>query len=1582
MKRAASFLLTAALLGPFAAAQQHPTVERGFHSEKVYQFGSTESVNLFNGNVLVTPAIGGTYPVSAGLSYRVPLMYNAKMWEYVTVRDVEAGREFTQAQLDPRSNAGIGWRMSFGRLKWNSSTSGLSSVTEYEGSDGAIHKLHTTKNPGDPAALEEANTWYTRDGSQIRVRKVGARLLVEFAGGETHEYENVSSTDWRIVRMRDQFVNADGTPKNFVNFTYAADSTRCTDEVAAWLISDSHSRQHDICFKSQTHDGKAVQTVSEVVLSGFQGSVDRYTFGYTQATLDRERRGGNQYWGDSNTVSAPTLTSITLPDDSQYEMTYWSSAIADGAAGGHLKQLTLPTGGTIAWEYQRWSVVHSEQCSSMAVNDEFFSKTTGVRHKKHYDENGTLTATWEYQLVMESPGEIYPCTAGEDPTGATGEMPGEQFVVTVINPEKDKNVHYFSVWPGYDGQVLDSAGGFHASEYGLPFTRRYELNGRFLSTETFDCTNASPSVCPATPQRRTYVTYEKDGTTNHRIDDDWRRIGHRTVYVGDGGKYVDVAQSDFDGYGNYRSTTTTGTFGSDPSRTTYIDYNSESQAHGRKADGKRAIKAADPWVLHKYTRTKLKSGTTVFAATHACFAADGLLKGVRTLSNPASDTAATHDLVTLYGHDVYGNLNRQDWFGGDTGSTSDLTDLCASSEGSTYRQTHGYAYGALSYTHAHDSAGTSILTLAQYAIDPSTGLVRTSTDTTGIVTTYVYGAVQRLTSVSTPGAAKLTYDYKKRGTPGYSQATVLVTVDSSNVANDSVQTIQYDGFGRVILEKREMPDDKTALKATAYDALGRVAKVSEWQSTTPSLFTEYAYDLYGRVTSVTTPDGKSSSVTYTGGGARELKRAKSVGVVYAGGSAVNEGNVEVREVYDAYGRLTEVHDAVSETKYTYDLADRLLGVQMTATVNGVATTQPRKFVYDARGFLDYEEHPENGKTDYDDYDAKGHATLQLAGASRGIFDLKLTYDAAERLVEVASREPAAGSETFRIAKAFEYDSANNNGLSQGRLIRTVRHNYSTALGDVVVTDSFTYGGSGSGANAGRLTKKTTLIENATTGTTYQKLEQTFTSNDLGLPATHGYPTCIYPNGACGSAATGTISQTYVKGHLRSIPGYVDEVTYHSNGLPHKVTHDGSAKVVDTQLIDAANGMARPKSIAFGNALLCTSPSPSAPDDITIASGASAALTAAVGGTGPMTVTWYKGLAPNRNTPVGTGTTYTTPALTTTTRYWFEARNSCGVAQSSTVAVTVCSAPSLSGPSSVTIIAGDSAILTVNAGSGTFTYQWLHGGVQVGTSASYTTPVLYADTSYTVRVTNDCGSTSERTVTVTVTCPTPSVSGPAPITIEPGGQATLIVTVAGNLTPFTYAWFIGTTAVGSNSRTYRTDPLSSTTTFRIRVTNSCGTTTEKTVTVTVADPPRYLVATSVSSGRIDLVWTAATSVAHYEVERKSGAAGYGFATTVTAASWIDQSVPAGGAYAYRVRAVHLDGTPSAYSNVDIGTTFTFAEPLQQDVTRIRAAHVIELRNAITALMTTANVTGTGWTDNLALTTTKWPIRAIHLTELRT
>jgi formylglycine-generating enzyme required for sulfatase activity len=163
---------------------------------------------------------------------------------------------------------------------------------------------------------------------------------------------------------------------------------------------------------------------------------------------------------------------------------------------------------------------------------------------------------------------------------------------------------------------------------------------------------------------------------------------------------------------------------------------------------------------------------------------------------------------------------------------------------------------------------------------------------------------------------------------------------------------------------------------------------------------------------------------------------------------------------------------------------------------------------------------------------------------------------------------------------------------------------------------------------------------------------------------------------------------------------------------------------------------------------------SQPTSQSIVAGSTATLTVSATGSAPFTYQWYRGNLGATTAPVGTNSpTFTTPALTVTTKYWVKISNAFGEIQSSSVTVTVQAntAPTISD------IAAQNISADSNTGAIAFTIgdaQTVESSLTLSGSSSNTTLVPNASIVFG-------GSGASRTVTVT---PASSQSGTATITV--------------------------------------------------------------------------------------------------------------------------------------------------------------------------------------------------------------------------
>ncbi len=315
MKRFALAVVCLALANA-VVAQKPPEIELGFKANRVYDFSQVDSVNSFNGNVVIDIPIGMKYPVSSQLSYGLKLVYNSKVWDYKYVP--LDGIDYLWAKPNLRSNAGMGWRISLGRLlSPNDATATYHENWNgwlYEGPAGDEHAFNSNAYNGQPQNDPSATVQYTTGDTHLRMKVVSSsERIIEFPTGETHTFQTIGGK-WRITKIDDGFLNS-------ITVTYPAPDT--SGRVSKWTITDSVGRSHVITFgpwsalNDSVDGGQMVQTIQ---LSEFPqsppASAKPYTFEYTNTDV----RYGCHHSYSAPVPGAPSGTTTNVPELARLEL--------------------------------------------------------------------------------------------------------------------------------------------------------------------------------------------------------------------------------------------------------------------------------------------------------------------------------------------------------------------------------------------------------------------------------------------------------------------------------------------------------------------------------------------------------------------------------------------------------------------------------------------------------------------------------------------------------------------------------------------------------------------------------------------------------------------------------------------------------------------------------------------------------------------------------------------------------------------------------------------------------------------------------------------------------------------------------------------------------------------------------------------------------------------------------------------------------------------------------------------------------------------------------------------------------------
>lgn len=938
---------------------------------------------------------------------------------------------------------------------------------------------------------------------------------------------------------------------------------------------------------------------------------------------------------------------------------------------------------------------------------------------------------------------------------------------------------------------LADHGPFRPTEYGLPLTRNQELEpgGRALSTEVSDCESGTCVI-----QRKTYVEYQNDGAThNRRIVR--QRVAEEQDTGCDGVCQTDTTFSDFDGYGHFRKSTTTSNFPSSAEHVTFANYNPGSSASGKDAGGSEYFQNDERWILGTYDFSWVRQGASATKTVYDFDTSTGVLRSMRRLkgglptpeTDPATISTSANDLLTAYCRNTNtagtrGFVTSERLFGGDRSSvpSAPCSATATRADGQYFKESL-YTFDGADLTKRETGWADSGFLSIDVDLDVSTGLVSASRDSAGLETNFYFGTTGRITEVRPPEQGWTRYVYDPAATPRAKVETQVWAFGTTPAPNANPSTdarkddySYFDGFGRLILSKSRMPwtaptDQRWAATKTEYDAAGRVKAAYTPVTKTTSAYenvaaskTTYTYDVFGRVKKVLGPDGSSSVTAYTG------SRKRAFSFIEAGSTTER---LRSTEEYDGRGRLIKVTEPAKATSvadltgddvtttYGYDQADRLIHVKTVGAVD-----QERFFVYDNRGWLKSETHPEkgapgNGKVTYGSdlaaeaatkgHDAAGLVAFRQDGEGSGAISTTYLYDAAQRLTTVtdgAARE---------IKKFVFAPSSSGSSDEKGKLIKATRHNYLTGA-TIIVTETYKYAELG-----GRLSQRDTKVQHkntAGTTTTINEFSQTVEYEpDFGRPDLIGYPTCSIAGCATPNGLT-SVAQVFDKGSLKTVTGFAT-LAYQPTGMVAEVTRATPATSVDKYVSD--HGLPRPASVTFQGIVNCTAPSQPQIQSAASVCPLSQANHASVAN--PVPDTTYEWSISG----AGTLTSTTGTAIT----FYAHGSGSITLSVVARTCASTSSAPrmiAISGPTASlqpgpSIDRGAQAELTVHlTGTPPWTLTWADGTVQSGinsaTAKRFVTPFMttnYSLSSVTDAACSTGGAVTGNPATVTVYPPSPA-----------------------------------------------------------------------------------------------------------------------------------------------------------------------------------------------------------------------------------
>lgn len=988
------------------AQEENPT--RGFYPGGSFALSDIETINTINGNLNLNVPVGALPPGRTGLTARISLTYNSKLWDAFPEQFPNCVGQLVTQNFISQSSQG-GWRYSFQYEPELLVRSDGAYRIQIIFPDGSIRVLRPQgfTGPDDPTGYYFANytnmTWYTSDGSYFRV---------SFGSGTTFQ-----NTPWTIYFPDGSRVTGGNAPQriydrnnNYVEFqsitwnTHPA--TKIVDQLNRYLIIEYASIPFD-----------PVQVYDYIYLWGVGGQQVTWTVKWKTVQVNKTYQTTNNACDtDSLGDYLIVVDQITLPSQAgslTYTFGYNVPNYPPGAPSatygyGEINSIILPTGAQATYTYSR------DGQNNLVWREVLRNRANGktLSYQREYDGSSTQAIeTRSYGAGANS----------SSVTGPDGGVSSEYFYPLVGGTLWQRGLSYKSERP--DGTVIERIWQTNAP-YGASSINPY------VKTEFTSVKDAAGALVKTAIKD---FNYDKNGNVTQVAEYDW--VAYSSVPRDGNGKPAGIPP------------------GLTPARVTVNTwYSPTPDASDTTTD--------DPDVYHKTTspnlrnaiessetRSNLSAGSVL---SRAEFSYDNNLTTGNLIEQKNWDStkgAITRPLtsgnsISVTHHYVsYGN---RDW-------TKDAKN----------NQTlFTYDANSLYVIKTETAYGTSVQRRVDAVYDFNTGLVTSATDYDNNVTAQTtYDALGRPTIVK---EAVGTANERWTRTEYYDQARRVVVRAALNATDDqTLVTVQhYDQMGRIRLSRQlENPNDditnetlgiKVQTRYFAGDATypnGYQVASNPYRAATSSAassegtmgWTRTKSDQGGRVIETRTfgaslPQPWGTNSTGTGVVTTEYDGEFT--------KVTDQANKVRRSMVDGLGRLARVDEPdsggnlgsktlpVQPTSYTYNALGNLTQVSQGA--------QTRTFNYSSLSRLTSATIPEhgataNGITTYA-YDNNGNLTSKTDARS---VTTTITYDALNRPV---TKTYAGGVATPQVNYYYDQQTlptgapSYNRGFARGRLV--------------------------------------------------------------------------------------------------------------------------------------------------------------------------------------------------------------------------------------------------------------------------------------------------------------------------------------------------------------------------------------------------------------------------------------------------------------------------------------------------------------------------------------------------------------------